>query len=94
MVGIGSQAIAKKSIARTDTINQFFYSQEVQDAIDGHPVEGLGSAQRLKDILGAEGTRAVSNNFQNPQSVLHAVQIVTYKETFVITLMSHNRFPP
>ena len=89
MVGIWGQTIMKSAIICAEPVYQFPLHHQIQDPVNGNPVYILRSAHRFMDLLGTQGGRAVSNNFQDPEPVRYAVQTAALKQARIVTLLTH-----
>jgi hypothetical protein len=48
MVFIGCQAVYERTAAAVDPVNQPFVDQQIQNSIDGDPVDVFGTVEGLK----------------------------------------------
>jgi hypothetical protein len=59
-------AIEQASAPPTQSLNQFSFHQQFQDAIHGDPVDIHGSTHHGKDLLGPDGRRIIPDHLHNP----------------------------
>lgn len=69
MVFIGGRAVYEGTTAAADPANQTVVYQQIQNAIDSYPVDIVGRAEGVKNLLGTQWTAAITNYFQHALTV-------------------------
>jgi hypothetical protein len=93
VVGIWGQPVAKRAVAGTNALNQFVCHQEVKNSVDSNPVNIPAPVQGGNNLLRTDGVGAVSDNFQDTQSIGSLSQTTMFNEVHIITLIAHNLLP-
>ena len=81
MVFIGGQAVNKATAAAVDPLDQPFVYQQIQNSINGDPVDVVGPAEGVKYLLGTQGAAVVADHFQYAMAVGRIPQSGGFQET-------------
>ena len=81
MVFIGSQAVYEGTTATADPVNQPFIYQQIQNSINGDPVDVVGKSEGVKYLLGTQGTALIANHFQYAMTVRRTPQSGCFQQT-------------
>ena len=81
MVFIGRRAVYEGAAPAADSVNQPLIYQQIQNSINGYPINVVGKAEGVKYLLGAQGMSVIANNFQYAMTVGRITQAGRFQET-------------
>jgi hypothetical protein len=92
MVGSGYQAIPERPVTGADPRNQLSLNQQVQNAINSHPVDRMRVPKGPAHLPMTERERTISDDFQDPQTMRRGRQISVHQKFRIIQGGQHS--PP
>ena len=75
MVVVGGQAIVGGPAAGADALDDAMADQQVENAVDRHPVDSAAAFEGVKDVTGRQWETVVAHDLQNAQAIVRGLDM-------------------
>ena len=94
MMFIGRQAVIKSPATGADTLDDPASDQQIENAIDGHPVDGSAAIQGFEYIACGQRETVVTDNFQHTQPIGCGLQAGRRQQFRLVASMANGVLRP